>query len=156
MPRLINMKYRNNGFTLIEVMVSVAIIGFLAVTGWRVYDEHKTKVVRADAVAALTIEANNMEKCGAAQGNTYIGCILGSNTSPNNHYRLALNNQTATTYTIIAERLVDNPDDTMCTVGGRNYDLAINELGQTGIRQKGTVVDPVFGNTQQIRRCWNK
>jgi len=77
---------------------------------------------------------------------------------PNPYYNITLppvlNPPDNTRFMIAASRIVPNVDDTNCISAGVNYDLVINELGQLGIWLG--VGDPIFGNTQQVRRCWNK
>lgn len=157
MAQILNssMNTQQNGFTLIELMVTIAIIGFLSVTGWRQYDQYQTRVVRTDAINALLIEANNMDRCAASQGNIYTDCQLSSDQSENGHYGISFVDPPTTSFIISATRLVPNPDDTNCIAGVVNFDLLINELGQSGIRL-GAGGAKIFGNTLQIRKCWNK
>lgn len=51
-----------NGFTLIELMITVAIIGILAGIAYPSYQDHVFKSRRADAKAALSGLANAMER----------------------------------------------------------------------------------------------
>lgn len=58
----------SRGFTLIEVMIVVAIVGILAAIAYPSYQEHVRKARRADAQAALTELAQFMERHYTANG----------------------------------------------------------------------------------------
>lgn len=65
------------GFTLIELMIVVAIIGILAAIAFPSYQNYVTKTRRADAQAALTGFATAMERYYTDNRNTYLGAAHG-------------------------------------------------------------------------------
>ena len=80
------------GFTLIEVMIVVVIIGILAAIAYPSYQEHVRKAKRADAQAALMELSQFMERHYTATGN-YSGAALPFAAAPkdggNKSYDLA-------------------------------------------------------------------
>jgi len=58
------MKTKSRGFTLIELMIAVAIVGILASIAIPNYRQYITKGKRAEAQGALVTFANAMEQCG--------------------------------------------------------------------------------------------
>ncbi len=62
------MKHPHQGFTLIEVMIVVAIIGILAAIAYPSYAEYIRRGHRAEARAALLQGAQWMERAATATG----------------------------------------------------------------------------------------
>jgi len=71
---------RQRGFTLVELMIVVVIVGILAGIAIPNYQAHVRKANRKDAMGALQGLAQAMER-HYAEGNTYIGAA-GSKGSP--------------------------------------------------------------------------
>ena len=82
------------GFTLIELMITVAIVAILAAVAYPSYTEYVRKARRADARAALLATAQAMERF-YTENMTYKGPTLsatstiGKGTSPDGFYTIA-------------------------------------------------------------------
>jgi type IV pilus assembly protein PilE len=145
----------NSGFTLIELMIVVAVIAIIAAFGYPSYRESVIKSRRADAKAALSGLQLAQEKyrAGCTQYATAMGasgtysCVAGNytleylNTSPDGYYTLTMNTVTATTYTLNAAPTTKNgqDDDAKCE------NFTIDESGTKAVT--GTyIADPDY--------CW--
>lgn len=73
---------KNKGFTLIEIMIVVVIIGIIAAIALPYYGEYVNKGKRAGAAAELTSAAHQLERCFTTQ-NSYSGCTV---TPEDEHY----------------------------------------------------------------------
>ncbi|NGZ28698.1 MAG: prepilin-type N-terminal cleavage/methylation domain-containing protein [Magnetococcales bacterium] len=65
--------HRHRGFTLIELMIVIAIVGIIAVVAIPNYKNSATKSRRADAQSVLTSGASRMERWYAENGSSYMG-----------------------------------------------------------------------------------
>jgi len=73
------MKYtRTRGFTLVELMIVIAIIGILAAIGYPTYQDQVRSTRRADCEGVLMEAANAIERFYTANG-TYTGATAGTN-----------------------------------------------------------------------------
>jgi len=85
---------RSLGFTLIELMIVVAIIGFLMIIAIPSYNEYAYRSKRTDAHSALLDLASRQERY-IAQNNSYTsvltagGLNFGTTTSQDGYYNLS-------------------------------------------------------------------
>lgn len=136
---------KNHGFTLIELMIAVAIIGVIAAIALPSYTEHVRKTRRADARAALQEAASRQERL-YTEGNTYSGDLtkLVTNSdgvsSPEGYYEISVNlscdrTVSGTTYyscfALTATAKGVQTDDTECVT------LTLNHAGVKGSTPAG-------------------
>lgn len=108
-------KHYHSGFTLIELMIVVAIIGILAAIAYPAYQDQMRKSRRSDAHAALTQAAALQERI-YMDTNQYSSDIddIGGNTSPEGYYTISVTNPGCTTnyscFTLTATPNIADPD----------------------------------------------
>jgi type IV pilus assembly protein PilE len=112
---------RAYGMTLIELLVSMAIVGILAAIAYPSYQAYMVKSNRTDATRALTLDAQALERC-YSQNFTYLGCPAVSTlvtASANGYYSVSIpaTTLTASSYLITATPAVGSTqnNDAQCT-----------------------------------------
>ena len=142
-------KFLNKGFTLVELMIVVAIIGILATIAYPSYLDHVNTSRRAEAISALVSIASNQERFYTINSN-YASSVtaatgLGlSGQSETNLYTITVNNNAVSTYTLTA---TPNFVDPQCNV------FTLTNVGVKGVTGDFDG-DANFGDANDVRACW--
>ena len=99
------MKHRHHrGFTLIELMIVVVVVGILAAIAFPSYARYVEQARRADAKSALLDAAQRLERC-YTQRNHYANCLTFPIDSPDGFYTVTVSpaiTDTSPTFTLTA------------------------------------------------------
>ncbi|MBS0289907.1 MAG: type IV pilin protein [Proteobacteria bacterium] len=111
------MNHPKQGFTLIELMIVLAVIGILTAIAYPTYQNHMIDSRRSDGQAALLNMSSLMESY-FTENNTYVGAnptTLGiTNASQQGYYTLSVTTATATAFTLSAAPAGVQTADTTC------------------------------------------
>jgi type IV pilus assembly protein PilE len=133
-----------NGFTLIELMIVIAIVAVLAAIAYPSYREQVSRSRRADAKTVLMENAQFMERFYTQNG-TYSGATLPILEAPKDgntkYYDLAFTSGQPTATTFIVEA---TPKGAMA--GDACGAFTIN---QAGLKQTS-------GGTRSLEECWSR
>lgn len=147
------LKVQERGFTLIEVMIVVAIVGILSAIAVPSYNEYIRRAHRADARAGLLQAQQWLERAATAQGiypttlpNTYQWLKTDGTPDPTKRYTIGFQaGNTTAAFTLVATRKSPGPQATdRCG----NYTLT-----NTGVR--GVAAGTLASGTT-VEECWNK
>lgn len=122
------------GFTLIELMIVVVIVGILAAIAYPSYTSYVLRGYRSEGVAMLNDAVARMERY-YAQNNTYAagnlaGIGITSDTSASGRYKLSFTTApTATAYTL---QVAPQDPQTSDTCGTLKIDQAGNKTATSG------------------------
>lgn len=130
---------QNMGFTLVELMIVVAVIGILAAIGYPAYQDYVIRAKRADGKAAL-LAVQMAEEKWRANHTSYTtaldstGLNIGT-SSPNGHYTISVSSTNGYTVTAAPSGFSDA------------------KCGNLGINQAGT---KTVTGSDSVANCWGK
>lgn len=133
----------NRGFTLIEVMIVVAIVGILAAIALPSYSEYLRRGYRAEARAAL-LQANQwMERASTATGTYPLAASFPVSLTkvPSDRYAIAAASADGRTFTLTATRQNGQ-------IGDKCGDYTLTQAGVRG-------ASPLSGGAT-LEDCWGK
>lgn len=144
------MRKKSSGFTLIEMMVVVAIIGVLSVIAFNAYTEQVRKAKRAEGKAALLAAAQRLERFATNNGRyppTLAAAAISDKSSKDDPARSPYN------ISIVAGATGDITTSWVLTAAVSTFftdprcgDLTFNNLGQ-----KSVSITPTAAN---VAYCW--
>ncbi|MCJ1881731.1 type IV pilin protein [Pseudomonas nitroreducens] len=133
----------SKGFTLIELMITVVIIAILAGIAYPSYQSYTIRANRTEGITLLNDAAARQERY-FSQNNQYATTTaqlgMGSATSRNNLYQLAINRPNTSQYTLTAQPVGSQTQDTTCG------SLTLDQAGARGAAG-GTVA-------ATVATCW--
>ncbi len=143
--------HRPGGFTLLELMVALAIGAILVALALPSYQNYVMRARRADGMAALNAlqQAQERYRAEATAYTTDIGALRGASTaSPDGHYRLSVSAAGANSYTLSATANSESPQsrDSLCQT------LLLVMINGTVVYRSSNSTSVV--DTNNNNRCW--
>lgn len=140
-------RLRGSGFTLIEIMIVVALMGIFAMVAVPAYTEYIAKSRRGAAIAGLLEAAQALERYYSVNG--HFTETRGGNTLPD-VFTVAAPPSGTTFYTIAA--IGAATDETFTLRATRAGAMAGDACGDFQITQSGT--RSLSDNTRPVEDCW--
>ena len=137
---------RQIGFTLIELMIVVAVVAILAAIALPSYNEYVQRSHRANARGALLQASQWMERAATAQGVYPASVPAGIMAVEGGRYTVAADSTTGATFTFTATPTAAQATD---RCGG----FIIN---QAGTREQTHTAAVTAANLLTVNECWNR
>ena len=123
----------NKGFSLVELMIVLAIIGVLSAIAYPSYDSYMKKSRRSDAKIALQAMADKQERF-YLQNNTYttIAANVGGTGTEKNYYVLSIDSADVNAFALTATAVAGGAQATDTTTN--NGDCTVIKLTSAGAK----------------------
>jgi type IV pilus assembly protein PilE len=130
------LRTNQRGFTLVELMITVAVIGLLSAIAYPSYQQQVAKGRRTDAKQSLLELSQKLERYYTERG-TYANATLGAggiypNVSSGGYYSLAITAQSADGFTVRATPVGNQ-------VGDACDSFQYNQLGEQSVGANATM-----------------
>lgn len=137
---------RQIGFTLIELMIVVAVVAILAAIALPSYNEYVQRSHRANARGALLQASQWMERAATAQGVYPASVPAGIMAVEGGRYTVAADSTTGATFTFTAT-------PTAAQAADRCGGFIINHAGT---RTQTSTASVTAANLLTVNECWNR
>lgn len=130
---------KETGFSLIELMIVVAVVGVLAAIAYPSYIDYLVRANRAAAQSFMLELASKQERYVLDQRSYYSGAASGlfaPGADVSKNYEVTITGVTASTYTIQAA-----PKDTQLARDTKCATLTLNQAGQKTISGTGSLAE---------------
>ena len=138
----------NTGFTLIELMVTVAIVAIIASIALPGYSSFTRQANRSDATKTMQLAAQSLERCYSRRF-TYLGCNV-NGTVMNNGSTM----QTPNLYYTITFTIPDAQDYTLTAVAAAAPQTADNQCAQFALASTGAQTAQNNHANPTTKACW--
>jgi len=145
-------KQKLNGFTLIELMITVAVIGILAAVAYPSYQDYIIKARRADAQSALLQLGQFMERYYTTNGR--YTTAANNTTAPTLPFTEAPKDGTPKFYDLTVAATPTSYTLTATRKGAQASDTKCGNLTLTNTGLKGVTGTPA--PTQTAAQCWSR
>lgn len=136
-------KKLNSGFTLIELMIAITVVGILASIAIASYSGYSVRAARADAQAKI-LELAQVATRAYTEGRTYVGAIQATVPDYDDENYDYTYTGTATTFTITVETKL---------AGIGEYDFFIDDKGRQKYRKHSA--SPKAWDADDIGTDWS-
>ncbi len=138
----------HRGFTLMELLVAVAILAILTAIAYPSYAAYVMRADRTDATSGLILAAQGLQRCYSQSGiYSYQSCAIPA-SSPNGYYTITPTTLTAPSSTALSTFLLT------ATPATRSPQTRDTQCASFTINSVGTQAAYTSANVANTATCW--